>query len=36
MFEDLIERAKEKEEKEIKKRQSLVKDFTELLHEIKV
>ncbi|KAK1412999.1 hypothetical protein QVD17_34673 [Tagetes erecta] len=35
VFEDLLERAKEKEEKEIKKRQSLVKDFTELLHEIK-
>ncbi|KAI3760721.1 hypothetical protein L1987_51120 [Smallanthus sonchifolius] len=35
VFEDLVERAKEKEEKEVKKRQSLVKDFTELLYEIK-
>ncbi|XP_071737629.1 pre-mRNA-processing protein 40A [Rutidosis leptorrhynchoides] len=35
VFEDLIERAKEKEEKEIKKRQRLVKDFTDLLYETK-
>ncbi|XP_021988535.1 pre-mRNA-processing protein 40A isoform X2 [Helianthus annuus] len=35
VFEDLVERAKEKEEKELKKRLSLVKDFTELLYEIK-
>ncbi|XP_076893144.1 pre-mRNA-processing protein 40A-like [Bidens hawaiensis] len=35
VFEDLVERAKEKEEKEAKKRQSLVKDFTDLLYEIK-
>ncbi|KAK9065674.1 hypothetical protein SSX86_015075 [Deinandra increscens subsp. villosa] len=35
VFDDLVERAKEKEEKEIKKRQSLVKDFTELLYELK-
>lgn len=36
MFVDLLERAKEKEEKEAKKRQRLAKDFTELLYDIKV
>ncbi|XP_024972688.1 pre-mRNA-processing protein 40A isoform X3 [Cynara cardunculus var. scolymus] len=35
VFEDLLERAKEKEEKEAKKRQRLAKDFTELLYDIK-
>ncbi|KAI7731630.1 hypothetical protein M8C21_015716 [Ambrosia artemisiifolia] len=35
VFEDLVERAKEKEEKEIKKRLSLVKDFSDLLYDIK-
>ncbi|PWA46079.1 pre-mRNA-processing protein 40A [Artemisia annua] len=35
VFEDLIERAKEKEEKELKKRQRLVKDFTDLLYDMK-
>ncbi|KAL8261541.1 hypothetical protein R6Q59_025590 [Mikania micrantha] len=35
VYEDLVERAKEKEEKEVKKRLSLLKDFTELLYEIK-
>ncbi|MCD7460126.1 hypothetical protein HAX54_042928 [Datura stramonium] len=35
IFEDLIERAKEKEEKEAKKRQRLAKDFTEKLSTIK-
>ncbi|XAR61994.1 hypothetical protein NMG60_11016563 [Bertholletia excelsa] len=35
VFEDLIERAREKEEKEAKKRQRLAKDFTELLSSIK-
>nr|GFB79318.1 pre-mRNA-processing protein 40A isoform X3 [Tanacetum cinerariifolium] len=35
VFEDLIERAKEREEKELKKRQRLVKDFTDLLYDMK-
>nr|XP_009765765.1 PREDICTED: pre-mRNA-processing protein 40A isoform X2 [Nicotiana sylvestris] len=35
IFEDLIERAKEKEEKETKKRQRLAKDFTDKLSTIK-
>ncbi|KAJ8533203.1 hypothetical protein K7X08_016092 [Anisodus acutangulus] len=35
IFEDLIERAKEKEEKEAKKRQRLAKDFTDKLSTIK-
>lgn len=35
VFEDLVERAKEKEEKEVKKRQRLAKDFSELLYDIK-
>ncbi|KAK3004047.1 hypothetical protein RJ639_018359, partial [Escallonia herrerae] len=36
VFEDLLERAKEKEEKEAKKRQRLTKEFIEALSEIKV
>lgn len=35
IFEDLVERAKEKEEKEAKKRQRLAKDFTDKLSSIK-
>ncbi|XP_027093459.1 pre-mRNA-processing protein 40A isoform X2 [Coffea arabica] len=35
VFEDLLERAKEKEEKEAKKRQRLAKDFSDLLSTIK-
>ncbi|XP_043719031.1 pre-mRNA-processing protein 40A-like isoform X1 [Telopea speciosissima] len=35
IFEELIERIKEKEEKEAKKRQRLADDFTDLLHSIK-
>ncbi|KAK2977685.1 hypothetical protein RJ640_006025, partial [Escallonia rubra] len=35
VFEDLLERAKEKEEKEAKKRQRLTKEFIEALSEIK-
>nr|XP_043636190.1 pre-mRNA-processing protein 40A isoform X3 [Erigeron canadensis] len=35
VFEDLVERAKEKEEKEVKKRQRLAKDFTDLLYDNK-
>lgn len=35
IFEDLIERAKEKEEKEAKKRQRFAKDFTDKLSTIK-
>lgn len=35
VFEDLVERAREKEEKELKKRQRLAKDFTDLLYDIK-
>ncbi|CAL1395733.1 unnamed protein product [Linum trigynum] len=35
VYEDLVERAKEKEEKEAKKRQRLADDFTELLHSYK-
>ncbi|XP_057776534.1 pre-mRNA-processing protein 40A isoform X2 [Salvia miltiorrhiza] len=35
VFEDLIDRAKEKEEKEVKKRKRLAKDFTEKLSTIK-
>ncbi|KAI3736513.1 hypothetical protein L2E82_26320 [Cichorium intybus] len=35
VYEDLVERAKEKEEKEAKKRQRLAKDFTDLLYDIK-
>lgn len=36
MFEELLERAKEKEEKEAKKRRHLADDFTELLYTLKV
>lgn len=36
MYEDLIDRAKEKEEKEAKKRKRLAKDFTDKLSTIKV
>ncbi|GKV10405.1 hypothetical protein SLEP1_g21773 [Rubroshorea leprosula] len=35
IYEDLLERAKEKEEKEAKKRQRLADDFTKLLHTFK-
>ncbi|KAL4558956.1 hypothetical protein LXL04_031082 [Taraxacum kok-saghyz] len=35
VYEDLVERAKEKEDKEAKKRQRLAKDFTDLLYEMK-
>ncbi|XP_057795269.1 pre-mRNA-processing protein 40A-like isoform X2 [Salvia miltiorrhiza] len=35
VFKDLIDRAKEKEEKEVKKRKRLAKDFTEKLSTIK-
>ncbi|XVE95059.1 hypothetical protein REPUB_Repub02eG0063900 [Reevesia pubescens] len=35
VYEELLERAKEKEEKEAKKRQRLADDFTELLHTYK-
>ncbi|CAL5349878.1 unnamed protein product [Camellia sinensis] len=35
VFEDLLERAREKEEKEAKKRQRFAKDFTDLLSTIK-
>ncbi|XP_051150280.1 pre-mRNA-processing protein 40A [Andrographis paniculata] len=35
VYEDLIDRAKEKEEKEVKKRKRLAKDFTDLLSTIK-
>lgn len=36
LYDELIDRAKEKEEKEAKKRQRLADDFTELLHAYKV
>lgn len=36
VFEDALERAKEKEEKEAKKRRRLADDFTDLLHSTKV
>ncbi|MCI03976.1 pre-mRNA-processing protein 40A-like, partial [Trifolium medium] len=36
LFEELVERAKEKEEKEAKKRQRLADDFTNLLYSFKV
>lgn len=36
LFEELLERAKEKEEKETKKRQRLADDFTNLLYTLKV
>lgn len=36
LFEELLERAKEKEEKEAKKRQRLADDFTNLLYTFKV
>lgn len=36
VYEDVVERAKEKEEKEAKKRQRLTKEFTDLLYDIKV
>ena len=36
VYEDLLERAREKEEKEAKKRQRLAKDFADLLGTIKV
>lgn len=36
VFEELLERAKEKEEKEAKKRQRLADDFTKLLYTFKV
>lgn len=36
VYEDLIDRAKEKEEKEAKKRKRLAKDFTDKLSTIKV
>jgi flagellar biosynthesis/type III secretory pathway M-ring protein FliF/YscJ len=36
LFEELLERAKEKEEKEAKKRQRLADDFTNLLYSFKV
>ncbi|CAN6445562.1 unnamed protein product [Victoria cruziana] len=35
VFEDLLERLKEKEEKEARKRQKLADDFTDLLHSVK-
>lgn len=36
MYEELLERAKEKEDKEAKKRQRLADDFTKLLYTYKV
>ena len=36
LYEELVERAKEKEEKEAKKQQRLADDFTNLLYTIKV
>lgn len=36
VYEELLERAKEKEEKEAKKRQRLADDFTKLLYSFKV
>lgn len=36
MFDELLERAKEKEEKEAKKRKRLADDFFHLLHSTKV
>jgi len=36
IFEELLERAKEKEEKEAKKRQRLADEFTNLLYTFKV
>ena len=36
VYEELLERAKDKEEKEAKKRQRLADDFTKLLHTYKV
>lgn len=36
VFEDLLEKAKEKEEKEAKKRQRVAKDFTDMLSSMKV
>lgn len=36
MYDEVLERAKEKEEKEAKKRQRLADDFTRLLHTYKV
>lgn len=36
VYEDLIDRAKDKEEKEAKKIKRLAKDFTELLSTVKV
>ena len=36
VYEDLLERAKEKEEKEAKRRQRLADDFSGLLHTFKV
>lgn len=36
VYEELLERAKEKEEKEAKKRQRVADDFTNLLHTFKV
>jgi pre-mRNA-processing factor 40 len=36
VFEDLLDRAKEKEEKEAKKRKRIIDDFNELLHSEKV
>lgn len=36
VYEELLERAKEKEEKEAKKRQRLGDDFNKLLHTFKV
>ena len=36
IFYELVERAKEKEEKEAKKRKRLADEFSDLLHSIKV
>lgn len=36
LFDELLERLKEKEEKEAKKRQRLADDFSDLLYSIKV
>jgi hypothetical protein len=36
LYEELVERAKEKEEKEAKKQQRLADDFTKLLYTLKV
>ena len=36
MFEELLERQREKEEKEARKRQRLADDFSDLLYSIKV